>query len=132
MGFTLRLILLTHHRHLFHTLSLLLFFVYISLTHFLFVRTCLCAGQFYFNFKARFHEIQLSIFLILKYTVSTTGFPLRSNFVMRKSIKFLWHGLIFMYPCCLLLILCSSGLHKNIFSVFFHYLGRLSLKLVYT
>lgn len=132
MGFSLSLILLTHHRHLFRTLSLLLFFVSISLTHFLFVRTCLCAGQFYFNFKAVFHETQLNIFLILKFTVSTKGFPLCSNFVMRKSIKFLWHGLVFIYPCCLLLIRCSSGFYKNTFSVCFHCLGGLLLKLVYT
>lgn len=60
-----------------------LFLVYIPFIHFPFVWLCLCAGQFYFNFKVRFHEIQLSIFLMLKYTVSTIWFPLCSNFVMK-------------------------------------------------
>lgn len=60
-----------------------LFLVYIPFIHFPFVWLCLCAGQFYFNFKVRFHETQLSILLMLKYTVSTIWFPLCSNFVMK-------------------------------------------------
>lgn len=59
-----------------------LFLVYSSHQFFICANS-FCADQFYFSFKAGFHEIQLSIFLMLKYTVSTTGFPLHSNFVMK-------------------------------------------------